>query len=510
MTTLSRRSFIRTASVVPAAAGLGLTGCASVKGVSSDWDETYDVVVVGSGFAGLAAALAAREAGASVAVFEKMAFIGGNSSLSGGMIAVPGSSVQKEQGIKDSPEALMADMERIGLGLGDPEHIKFVCENASDTFEWTRKFIGVEWNTNLTGKGGHSAERCMITKQGTGQGIIMPAVAKLHEMGVDVRTEVFMQKVLRDEGGRVKGIEIRDGYEFGNPESGVLRRVCARRAVILACGGFGADVKYRVVLDPKLGAVFPTTNQPGATAEAWREASRLGARIIQADWIQCLPSCSPKEKGMGIASHFATISGSLFGFWMSSLTGERFVNEFGDRKVCTDAILRVINKGGKALAFSDTDGVAHLEKLRPGLLDKMLKAGTVEKFADVTTLAKAYGLKPETVKKTIAQYNADLAKKTDAKFGRRFDKAAKPIGAGPYYVSEMSPKVHHCMGGVATDVHTAVLDVMTDQPISGLYAAGEFVGGIHGAVRIGACAVMDCLVNGREAGREAAKSKAWC
>lgn len=58
MTTLSRRSFIRTASVVPAAAGLGLTGCASVKGASSDWDETYDVVVVGSGFAGLAAALA--------------------------------------------------------------------------------------------------------------------------------------------------------------------------------------------------------------------------------------------------------------------------------------------------------------------------------------------------------------------------------------------------------------------------------------------------------------------
>ena len=44
----------------------------------------------------------------------------------------------------------------------------------------------------------------------------------------------------------------------------------------------------------------------------------------------------------------------------------------------------------------------------------------------------------------------------------------------------------------------------------GDFAAGEFVGGIHGAVRIGACAVMDCLVNGREAGREAAKSKAWC
>ncbi len=116
---------------------------------------------------------------------------------------------------------------------------------------------------------------------------------------------------------------------------------------------------------------------------------------------------------------------------------------------------------------------------------------------------------PEALKKTIAQYNDDLAKQSDPKFGRRFDRSAKPIGSGPYFVSEMSPKVHHCMGGVATAVDTAVLDVMTDKPIPGLFAAGEFVGGIHGAVRIGACAVMDCLVNGREAGRKAAQSKAW-
>jgi len=279
--------------------------------------------------------------------------------------------------------------------------------------------------------------------------------------------------------------------------------------VVLACGGFGADVKYRQKLDPKLGAQFLTTNQPGATSESWREVSRIGARVIQADWIQCLPSCSPLEKGMGKATHFASISGSLFGFWLSSLTGERFVNEFGDRKVCTDAILTVINKGGHALALSDSDGVAHLEKLRPGLFDQMIAEKTVVKYEDAEALAKAYKMDPEVLKKTIAQYNDDLAKQSDSKFGRRFDRSAKPIGSGPYFVSEMSPKVHHCMGGVATAVDTAVLDVMPDKPIPGLFAAGEFVGGIHGAVRIGACAVMDCLVNGREAGRMAAQSKAW-
>mgnify|MGYP000274919664 CR=1 FL=1 len=243
MNNLSRRSLIRGAAVLPAA-GLGLVSTADASSSPKPkFDEIYDVVIIGSGFSGLAAALAAREAGASAAVFEKMAFVGGNSSLSGGMFAVPGSSVQKEQGIKDSPEALMADMERIGLGLGDPQHIRFVCEHAAETFEWTRSYIGVDWNPTLTGKGGHSAERCLITRQGTGQGIIVPAVKKLASLGVKPRTGCFMEKILRSPEGRVQGVEIREGYVFGKPAAGTVKRIGARRAVVLACGGFGADVR---------------------------------------------------------------------------------------------------------------------------------------------------------------------------------------------------------------------------------------------------------------------------
>ena len=151
MTELSRRRLIQGAALTAAVAAVPAANAAG----KPKFDEMHDVVVVSSGFAGLAAALAAREAGADVLVIDKMAFVGGNSSLSGGMMAVPGSSVQKEQGIKDSPAQLMADMTRIGLGLGDPDHIRFVCEKASDTFEWTRHYIGVEWNEHLTGKGGH-------------------------------------------------------------------------------------------------------------------------------------------------------------------------------------------------------------------------------------------------------------------------------------------------------------------------------------------------------------------
>ena len=135
----------------------------------TDSPTLHDVIVIGSGFAGLAAAISAAENGAKVVVLEKMQVAGGNSSRSGGMMAIPGSSVQKEQGIEDSPAKLAADMKRIGLGLGDPEHIKVVTEHAAPTFEWTKK-QGVVWRTDLTGKGGHSARRCLITEEGTGQG----------------------------------------------------------------------------------------------------------------------------------------------------------------------------------------------------------------------------------------------------------------------------------------------------------------------------------------------------
>jgi succinate dehydrogenase/fumarate reductase flavoprotein subunit len=213
MTELSRRRLIQGATLTAAVAAVPAANAAG----KPKFDEMHDVVVVGSGFAGLAAALAAREAGADVLVIDKMAFVGGNSSLSGGMMAVPGSSVQKAQGIKDSPAQLMADMTRIGLGLGDPDHIRFVCEKASDTFEWTRRYIGVEWNEHLTGKGGHSASRCMITKQGTGQGIIVPAVAKLEKLGTEIRTGVFMEKILRSDTGCVTGVEVREGSSSKTP-----------------------------------------------------------------------------------------------------------------------------------------------------------------------------------------------------------------------------------------------------------------------------------------------------
>ena len=182
----------------------------------------YDVIVIGSGFAGLAAAISAAENGAKVAVLEKMQVAGGNSSRSGGMMAIPGSSVQKEQGIEDSPAKLAADMKRIGLGLGDPEHIKVVTEHAAPTFEWTKK-QGVVWRTDLTGKGGHSARRCLITEEGTGQGILIPFMKKLKELGVPVFTGMKVIRLDKNKDGRVIGVAALEDYKFGKVPANQLR-----------------------------------------------------------------------------------------------------------------------------------------------------------------------------------------------------------------------------------------------------------------------------------------------
>lgn len=524
---MQRRELLRngTLGVIGAvgAVGTSLTGgtasAASLDAKASAqpaFDRTVDVLVIGSGFAGAAAALAAAEAGAEVEIVEKMAFAGGNSALSGGMMAVPGSSVQKKQGIEDSPEKLAADMLRIGQGLGDIELVLALCTDAADTFEWTRRH-GVVWNETLTGKGGHSAKRCMVTKEGTGQGILKPFYAELAQKGVRVRTKTFVSRILRDDpdptdpySGAVTGVELREGYVFGKPDSSELVRVGVRRGIVLAYGGFAADKAYRRRLDPKLSDDLKTTNQPGATSELWREASRIGAQIIQADWIQCLPTCSPKEEGMGLATHFADIAGALYGCWVSSLTGARFASEFADRKVLTDAIIGVMAKGGLALAVADANGVAEMEKVRPGLLEKVIEAGVVTEHASPEALAKAYGMDPAAFEAGLRDYNALVRAGKDTAFGRPLEKAAKELALdrGPWYASVMSPKIHHCMGGVAVSAATEVLDVVTDRPIPGLYAAGECTGGIHGAVRIGACAVMDCLVNGRKAGAAAAARRA--
>jgi len=111
---ISRRNFLKTAGGAAVVAGLASTGIPMSAGtvqaadaLPKKWDETVDVVVIGSGFAGLAAAIEAKEAGSSVVVYEKMPTHGGNSIINGGVMAVAGSDMQETRGIKDTPDLML-------------------------------------------------------------------------------------------------------------------------------------------------------------------------------------------------------------------------------------------------------------------------------------------------------------------------------------------------------------------------------------------------------------------
>ena len=98
----------------------------------SHWDEAADILVIGSGFAGLAAAIEAKNAGSSVIIIEKMKGYGGNSTISDGVMAAAGTPMQAKAGIDDSAELMYKDMIRAGLGLNHPDLVRTVADNSYD------------------------------------------------------------------------------------------------------------------------------------------------------------------------------------------------------------------------------------------------------------------------------------------------------------------------------------------------------------------------------------------
>lgn len=511
---ISRRSFMTGAAAAGIFAGLGLAGCApqaksdkaastNASGVSSanvSWDEECGVLIVGSGYTGLAAALEAKSAGADVKVIEKTALVGGNSTLAAGDFAVCCSEVQEREGVQDSVDQYVQDMLVAGLYLNDEEKCRVIAEQSNETWKWTIE-MGATWDTNDAGEyflypyGGHSVMRSIAQGTGGGSNVIKPFAAKLEEMGVSVETGRMLTAILRDESGRVVGATVHDGAKDNDVTSGDAVNIKASKAVILASGGFGRDVAFRQAQDPRLTEEVDCTNQEGATAESLRAAIAAGAMAVHADWIQLLPFMSPDESGYGVAA-FYTDGQASYAPTLDSRTGRRIVNELTDRKRYADAILETgqpcVQITCKKALYDGGTG-----------LEGALKAGITHEFQSIDEAAEFYGMPVDAVKDEIARYNSFVAAGVDEDFEKPIPADAQLIDEAPYYGVRLWPKVHHCMGGIKTDVECRALDMQLE-PIAGLYVAGEAAGGIHGACRLGSCATADCLINGRIAGRNAA------
>ncbi|MDG3087998.1 flavocytochrome c [Vibrio hannami] len=502
-TDLTRRKIL-TGSAAAAVTTMVFSNSVSANAITQQnniqWDKTFDVLVIGSGFAALSAAIEARRKGLDVMIIEKMRVPGGNSTINGGLFAVAGSELQKEEGVEDSVELMVEDMMKAGRGINHAELTRAIAEGSRDAYDFVID-CGAKFKPKLSWLGGHSVARTYLTHNASGSGIVRPLVRTARKEGVVIRTECKMLNFVTNDDKRVIGVQVQDGYRFPDEETGIIKHFKAKRGVVLASGGFSRDKDFRATQDPRLSGDIDSTNQLGATGEAMRAAFRIGAIPVQMGQIQLGPWASPDEGGFGVASMFNIQSGFRYGIMVGRATGERFVNELADRKTRATAIIKSAGNGSEPdypIILVDSVGA----KACP-TLDRGLKYKVINEFDTLEELAKFYRVPEERLLKSVSDYNEYVKNNDDVEFGKPIS-TATPIIEPPFYGVRAWPKVHHTMGGVQIDVTTQVLHSETFEPIEGLYAAGEVTGGPHGASRLGSCAITDGLVMGRIAGNSVA------
>lgn len=463
-------------------------------GLPPEWDETVDVVVVGSGFAGLAAALEAARAGASVVILEKMSYFGGNSVISGGGYCCWDSKLHLREQLhlgEDSWQLHRDDTLKSGGGYSDPALVEVLAREAPDGLDFLVD-LGVPFSRVLPRLGGHSAYRSYHTVGSTGRDMARILRDAALAAGARLELNAAVEGIWREGPGTpVSGVQVRLGE----------RRVQLRagRALVLASGGYSRDVALRTRYCPTLVDAYQCTNHRGATGEVLTFARWVGADVMGLEFIQLFPCANPQNGGIDCYA-LACYGGPGFGMIYVDGAGRRFVNELAGRDVVSDAQIR--GGGEPTWSIFNRTVLEHLA-LSEEELERGVRTGRVLCAPDLEQLAAAAGLPSGQLRHTVEEHNAALAAGRDEQFGKPVTPQMHPLEQGPFYAVAQWPSIHYCMGGLRIDPDTRVLDLW-GEPIPGLYAAGEVCGGIHGVNRLGGNALAECIVFGRRAGRAAA------
>ena len=445
-----------------------------------------DVVVVGSGGAGLISAIKAKEAGANVVVLEKLPLIGGNTLISGAEYAAPMNWLQEKENISDSIELFKKDVEKAG---GDKELIDVLAKNALDGAKWLKDDIKVEWTDELMFFGGHSVKRSLIPKGQSGKELINKLHAKT-ELGIEILTETNAYELIVKD-NVVTGVKAKT-------KNGEL--IVNAKSVILTTGGFGANKKMLNDNDKEIDDKILSTNSPGSTGDGIKMAQKIGADVVDLDKIQLYPVCDVETGKLLYTGDTRLVGGAI----LVNKEGNRFVEELGTR--------REISLGIK----SQTDSIAYQiwdeDSMRKSIIlptheieyNNLIEGKKLCKVNSIDEMAEFFGIDKNNLKETIKKFNEDSENGKDTLFNLR--RLGFKIEKAPFYCLKAVPAVHHTMGGLRINKDANVLD-KNGNIIKGLYAAGETTGGIHGNNRLGSVSITDITVFGIIAGINAAKNK---
>ncbi len=439
--------------------------------------ETADVVVIGSGGAGLSSAVTLHDLGRKVVVLEKMPYIGGNTNRAEGGLNAAETEQQKKAGIPDTIDQFFVDTMKGGHYKNDPQLVHTLTAHAKDSVAW---FTSLGGDLSLVGRaGGAKYNRAHRPHDGSAIGPeVMKTLAKAaEERKIDIRTESQAVKILRDKTGAVTGVRVK-------PEDEKAYTINAK-AVVLAAGGFGANNKMVAKFRPDLKG-YSTTNQPGATGDGITLAERAGAAFVDMREIQAHPTATPS--GILISE---SVRGD--GAVLINQNGKRFTNELLTRDVVSKAELA---QPGKFAWIVWDAKVAEGAKLVRGYIQQKLtvQGNTLDE------LAAAMNVPADAFKATMAQYTADQKAGKDTAFAR--PNMPQALETAPFYAVKVQPSVHHTMGGVKIDTKAEVIG-KNGKVIPGLFAAGEVTGGVHGGNRLGGNAQADIMTFGRISGQSA-------
>lgn len=477
---VSRRDFVKSAVAVggAAAASTVLGGCQAAPAdtsIPSKWDKEADVVIVGTGYTGLAAAITSKELGMSVLLLEKMPMPGGNSVIAGGGANAVDPERQIPQGIEDSIDLHFQHTMEGGDNINDPEKVRYMVEHALEDAVKYLERMGVVWPEKVVRGFGSLYERTHYVGSYTdksgkewerGAANIQAMLDHMQSMGgPEILFEHKVTRIIREKPleGQVLGVEVE--------VEGKKQYFRGKKGVILASGGYGANLEWVVKHDRRL-AETDTTNHSGATGECIKFAEDIGADTLHMDYIQCIPEeVKPPFKAM-----FYQIESEDIRQASASMPYRIFVNKDGKRFVDESARRDVIKFAGCAQPLFEP---------KP-----KVEASSIEELETKLELPKG------SLVELVNKYNADCEAKKDSEFGKD-PTVLVPLKTGPFVADSKAIKRHHTMGGLLVKGTTGQVIDRWGKVIPGLFAAGEVTGGTHGANRLGHNATVDCLVFGQ-------------
>ena len=447
-----------------------------------------DVVVVGGGGAGLAAAISAYQAGAKhVLVLEKLGFVGGSTNVSEGALNAVDPVRQGRQGIEDSVAKFYDQTIKGGHNKGTPALVHYLTENSMNSVDWLED-LGVKFKDEIGTATGALWQRSHYPATPSGNTYIRTFEQVIGETNgaIKVMTDTKVTDLIKAD-GRIKGVMAENFGRKITVDANIKMRQESNT-------GVWKDVK----LDKSIGC---TNLAKAAQGDGLVMGKKVGAALIGLDDIQIHPCGTP---GTGLMENIRTSGRNRI---FVNLEGSRFVNEGAARDVLAKAIFAqpkgtywiVVNhERYPSEDWVDANGAT---------IRNMLALGSVVAAPTLDELAKKTGMDPKKLEASVAGYNAVVEGKAKDPLGFvANNKDDKTLTGGPWYACRKVPTVHHTMGGLEINTKAQVIGV-DGKVIPGLYAAGEVTGGIHGSNRLGGNAIADVMVFGRTAGTNAATLK---